>query len=234
MPEIDAEVRRPTGPGPHPAVVLVHGGSWVTGSPSSLRNLAERLVEEGFLVVSPRYQLATLREPGFPQALHDVACSVRYAAAHPDSDGTVSLIGHSAGAHLAAVVASTGNLYGEGCPVGDPAEASALVGLAGPYDVARLGVIVFPFFGVAPEDDPDVWTAGNPHLLAAASVVGRVLLVHGADDGIVDTSFSVDYGEVLGAAGVEVTVEIIPGTDHMEVVDPDHVGDLIVAWLRSR
>ena len=230
--EIDAEVLDPPSPGPHPAVVLIHGGSWVAGSPASLEALAVRLQEDGFLVVNARYTLASLRKPGFPAALDDIACAVRFAASHPESDGSVALIGHSAGAHLAAVVALTGDLYGEGCTHG-PAVASRLVGLAGPYDVTRLGLLAAPFFGAAPGEAPEIWAAANPMLLVKPGLALQALVVSGSADRLVDARFGEDFLDVLVGAELEATLETIDGADHMDMVDPGFVGDLVSGWLAT-
>ncbi len=231
--EVEAEVFDPPGPGPHPAVVMVHGGSWVAGSPASLDALARRLQDDGYLVVNTRYTLATLSRPSFPAALDDIACAVRFAATHPESDGTVALIGHSAGAHLAAVVAVTGDAYGGGCPIEAPATATRFVGLAGPYDVTRIGIIAVPFFGSRPEEAPDIWAAANPIGLVVEGSGLNALLVHGADDSIVGTWFAEDFLTALTDAGLAATLEIIAGADHQDVTDPEFVGDLLLEWLET-
>jgi acetyl esterase/lipase len=232
--EIDGLVFEPATTGPHPAIVLVHGGGWVGGSPRSVSTLGVWLASQGFLVIAPRYQLATRSTPGFPGALEDIACAVRWAAGHPAGDGTVTLVGHSAGAHLAAVVALTGDLYAQECSVDDPATATRLIGLAGPYDIGRLGVIVLPFFGVSPADAPDIWRQGNPLDLVGGTANLAVLLLHGDADRVVDTSFATDFGAALEDAGFEVAVEIIADGGHMTVLDPSAVGGLITAWLAPR
>lgn len=233
LPDLDAEVSEPSGEGPHPAVVLVHGGSWVAGSPASLRALADHLVANGYLVVNTRYRLATLRSPGFPQALHDVACAVRYAALHPQSDGSVALVGHSAGAHLAAVVALTGDTYGDGCPVEAPAKADRLVGLAGPYDITRVGLLAAPFFGVTLTDDPDVWALGNPLDLVDSAGDMSVLVVHGQADAIVGLEFAEGFAQALEEAGIPVRIETATAATHMDVADPEFVGETVLEWLHS-
>ncbi|HSK05996.1 MAG TPA: alpha/beta hydrolase, partial [Acidimicrobiia bacterium] len=163
MPDIGLEILVPEGEGPFPATVLVHGGGWVGGSPVLMRDLARFLTGEGYLTVNAPYTLSN-GIAGYPIAVDDVACAVRYAAAHPDGDGTVALVGHSAGAHLAALVALDGGRYGESCPLPDPVSPGRFVGLAGPYDVARLGPFLLPFFGAGPDEDPGIWAEGNPLL----------------------------------------------------------------------
>lgn len=231
LPDLGAEVRVPGGEGPFPSVVLVHGGGWVGGAPSIMSDLAAHLTAEGFLTVNTPYHLAASRSPGFPVALDDVACAVRYAAAHPLSDGTVALVGYSAGAHLGAVVSLTGNLYGEGCPVPGAKVPERFVGMAGPYDVSRLGIAAVPFFGGGPQAAADSWAAGNPQLLTDANSSLTSLLLHAENDGIVDFSHAVEFQRALTESGSEALLEIVEGARHTDLHDPAFVGDLVVTWL---
>lgn len=231
LPDLGAEVRIPPADGRFPAVVLVHGGGWVGGTPSLMSDLAAELTEQGFLTVNTRYHLAASRSPGFPAALDDVACGVRYAAAHPRSDGSVALVGYSAGAHLGAVVALTGDAYGESCPVAGSGLPGRFVGLAGPYDVSRLGIAVIPFFGGGPQANPAAWAAGNPQLLTHANPDLVSLLLHAESDGIVDAGHALAFAEALHSSGSEVLVEVVEGARHSDMHDPAFVADLIVAWL---
>jgi acetyl esterase/lipase len=228
--EIDAEVRVPDGEGPFPAVVLVHGGAWVAGGPGGIRDLAVFLTGEGFLTVNARYQLSA-NSPGFPHAVDDIACAVRYAAAHPDSDGTVAVVGHSAGAHIAALVALTGDIYGSECPIRGSGLPDRFVGLAGVYDVSRLGIVVLPFFGTGPQEAAEMWAAGNPQGLVAENPELASLILIGDEDGFVDDSFGVDFVDALVEAGVDSLLEVVEGARHLDLADPDVVGGLIVSWL---
>lgn len=231
LPDLGAEVRVPEGEGRFPAVVLVHGGSWVGGSPHIMSDLAARLTAEGFLTVNAPYHLAAPRSPGFPAALDDVACAVRYAAAHPRSDGTVALVGYSAGAHLGAVIALTGDLYGADCPIPGDGIPERFVGIAGPYDVSRIGIAVVPFFGGGPEAAAAAWEAGNPQLLTDGNPSLVSLLLHGENDGIVDLSHATGFQKALTESGSEALLEIVEGARHTDLYQPAFVGDLIVTWL---
>lgn len=230
LPDIGAEVNVPNGEGPFPAIVLVHGGGWLGGDPSIMRSLATFLTDRGFLTVNTPYKLSN-QSPGFPQAVDDVACAVRYAAAHPDSDGTVALIGHSAGAHISAIVALTGDQYGTDCPVPGTGIPDRLVGLAGPYDVTRLGIIMLPFFGAGPSANPDAWLAGNPQRLTDENPDLVSLVMYGGSDGIVDSQFATDFHRELTDSGSESLVEEVENALHNQMQDPGWVGDLIVVWL---
>ncbi|MGH8950611.1 MAG: alpha/beta hydrolase [Acidimicrobiia bacterium] len=230
VPDFDFEIRVPGGEGPFPAAVLVHGGGWVAGSPALMDDLAAYLTEEGYLTLSAPYTLAN-GTAGFPAAVDDIACAVRHVAAHPDGDGTVAVIGHSAGAHLAALVALDEGTYGTGCPLVDPVIPDRLVGLAGPYDVARLGPLIGLFFGVGPSDDPELWIKGNPLFQAGNNPDLSSLIMHGEEDGLVSFDFATDFSAALTEAGTEAVVEVVEGARHNDMHDPDVVGDLIVTWL---
>ena len=227
----DAEVTVPDGDGSFPAVVLVHGGGWMTGGTQIMEPLAEYLNDNGYITVNTRYTLATFDHAGFPEAVEDVACAVRHAASHPRSDGTVVLIGHSAGAHLGALVALTGDLYRGECSLDGTGVPDRFVGLAGPYDASRVGFAIVAFFGGGPSQLPDVWEAGNPQLLTDENPDLDSLILYGERDGIVPERFALEFHEALLASGSDSLLELIEGARHNQVHDPELVGDLIVTWL---
>lgn len=228
---VDAEVTVPDGEGPFPAVVLVHGGGWVAGAPGLVAPLASHLTANEFLVVNTRYTLASFDRAAFPEAVEDVACAVRYAATHPESDGTVAVIGHSAGAHIGALVSLVGDRYPGDCPFEGSGLPEKFVGLAGPYDVSRLGLAIAAFFGGAPDRVPDVWEAGNPMNFVGENADLEALIMYGELDGIVVDRFALEFHAALLDAGVGSMIELVEGARHNEMHDPDLVGDLIVTWL---
>lgn len=231
LPEIDAVVKVPEGEGPFPAVVLAHGGGWVAGTPGAIQPLANELTDNGYLSVNTPYQLSTFDVDGFPKAVEDVACAVRYARAHPDSDGTVAVIGHSAGAHIGAIVALTGDDYVGNCSIGGSALPERFVGLAGPYDIDRLGLAMVVFFGGGPNVKPEVWEAGNPQRHTDANPDLDALIMYGEFDGLVDTDFALDFGNGLTEGGAVALIERVEGARHTDMSNPDWVGDLILTWL---
>lgn len=228
--EVDAEIVVPDGEGPFPAVVLVHGGGWVGGGPSIMRPLADFLNDNGFLTVNTPYTLSTIDRPGFPRAVDDVACAVRLAANLPQSNGTVALIGHSAGAHIGAVVALTGDDYAADCSSPGTGIPDRFVGLAGPYDVSRLALAAV-FFGSTPASAPDVWARGNPQVLTDRNTDLDSLIMYGELDGLVDESFSIDFADALETSGSTAFLEKVEGAYHNDMHDPDLVGDLVATWL---
>jgi pimeloyl-ACP methyl ester carboxylesterase len=144
----------------------------------------------------------------------------------------VAVIGHSAGAHIGALVALTGDDYVGPCPYQGSGIPDRFVGLAGPYDVSRLGLAIAAFFGGGPERIPDAWAAGNPQLLTDENPGLLSLIMYGELDGIVPESFAIAFDDALTTSGSDSTLELIEGARHNEMHDPALVGDLIVAWLQ--
>ena len=123
---------------PAPVVVFFYGGSWQGGSRESYLFVAEALVSQGFVVVAPDYRVyPEVRYPGF---LEDGAAAVawtrREISRHGGDPAQIYVMGHSAGAHIAAMLAYDDEwLRKEGLARTDLA---GFIGLAGPYDFLPL------------------------------------------------------------------------------------------------
>ncbi len=133
------DLYRPKGStGALPVVVFFYGGGWEGGDRTNYRFAALALVEQGFVVAVPDYRVHP--EVGFPVFLDDSAKAVAFvhaqAAAHGGDPGRLFLMGHSAGAYNAAMLALDSNrLAAEGMPA---TAIAGMVGLAGPYDFLPL------------------------------------------------------------------------------------------------
>ncbi len=234
--DLAADVFAPERPGAYPVAVLVHGGGWVAGDRRSLWPLAEGLAARGFVAYTPEYR--TLARGGrFPVTVDDVACAVRLArrdaARFTSTPDRVVLIGHSAGAHLGALVAFGGDEFGTSCPDPGAQDVVGFVGLAGPYDIDRLELVLVPFFGTRLADDPEPWRRGNPFTYVTEDLGVPTLLVHGEADPVVPPFFSEELAGALDEAGTPVTLRLLAGVDHSTVTDPAVVGDLIADWVAS-
>lgn len=104
---------------PLPAIVCIHGGGWRKGSKIHHRKVAQALAAEGYVTASIDYRLSG--EAVFPAHIQDCKAAVRYLRANAKELGIdadhIGAIGHSAGGHLAALLATSGGvaeLEGEG------------------------------------------------------------------------------------------------------------------------
>ncbi|OIQ83637.1 alpha/beta hydrolase family protein [mine drainage metagenome] len=213
-------------------VVLVPGGGWVSADPTGLTGLATWLSERGAAVVTITYRTAS-DGAYFPVPVQDIACGladavVRVRRAGVDI-GEVVLAGHSAGAQLAAVVALDPAVLPDTC-AGPAVVPDRFVGLAGPYDVARIDGAVDSLFG--PTGGSGVDRSGaDPVTLATARADLPVLLVHGTDDTVVPVALTQEFEAALVEAGHEVTARYLDGVDHLSVFSADVAGPVIARWL---
>lgn len=233
--ETTPEVVAPATPTDAPIAVLVPGGGWVDADPSGLRPLADALAERGVFVVVTTYRASQVGGD-VESMVGDLTCAMRFAArAAEEATGAelpVVPIGHSAGAHLVALAALADGEFPASCP-DPPAEVAGFVGLAGPYNVARIPDVAYPMFGVAPADDPDLWRVGNPLTHAAAHPEMPVLLLHGDADELVPVDFTTEFADALTSGGHDVQVQVIPGATHLSIFDPAISADVIAEWMLS-
>ena len=138
-PRLKLDVYRPRNAVNAPVVVFFYGGSWQTGSKSTYLFVAAALANRGFVTIVPDYRVyPEVRFPGF---LQDGARAVRWAHDNAGRFGgdpsKLVIMGHSAGAHIAAMLSIDGQWLRQ---VGlDPRrDVAGLVGLAGPYDFLPL------------------------------------------------------------------------------------------------
>jgi acetyl esterase/lipase len=215
---------------PTAVLVIVPGGGWQTADPAGLQPLADAFVDDGLAVVTITYGTSSTGD-SYPGPVDDVRCAVAYAAATVPGVPVV-LLGHSAGAQLAALAALRPDLQEETCP--SPAmSADGVVGVAGPYDVSSTNGGAQRLFGVPESKDPEMWTEGNPLTWAAERPTLPVLLVHGAGDPVVAMTFTEDFADALTAGGHDVRVDVVEGADHATVLDAETLVPAVTDWIQS-
>ena len=188
-------------------VVFLYGGRWRWGSKDLYRFVGGALAERGIVAVLPNYRL-------YPQvrlagALADAAQAVAWAEHEAPRLGAdparISVMGHSAGAQLAALIATDpGALAAAGArPV------RAFVGLAGPYDFLPLSdPELKDYFG-----PPERYPQSQPvNFVSAASAPS--FLAQGEDDRDVRPRNAISLAARLQAAGVPVELRLLKGEGH--------------------
>ncbi len=215
-----------------PLIVLVPGGGWTSADPAGLTGLATWLTRRGAAAVAVTYRTAS-DGAYFPTTAQDIACGLANAVARTQRAGLdvgeVVVVGHSAGAHLSAVVALTPGAFASGC-ADPPVAADRFVGLAGPYDVTLLGGLTSDIFGPDGQD-PSGWAAANPVALATERPELPVLLIHGAADATVPVALTERFATALIAGGHPVVTDYPEGVDHDSVYSAEVAGPLISDWL---
>lgn len=121
-------------PGPRPVVFFLYGGGWQSGERTQYKFVGQALASRGFLVVIPDYrEYPEVRYPEFVRdAARAFAWTHREAARLGGDPAHIVVMGHSAGAHIGAMLAYNERFLRE---AGLPRSAvHGFIGLAGPYD----------------------------------------------------------------------------------------------------
>jgi acetyl esterase/lipase len=202
--------RRPAEGGKLPVIVFFYGGSWSSGVKEGYGFVGRALAAQGFVVAIPDYRLVPqVRFPGF---VEDGAAAVKWVRANAaryggDPDRLV-LVGHSAGAYNAAMLALDPQWLGA-----DRAAVRGFAGLAGPYDFLPLDdAATIAAFGRAP--DPK---ATQPINFAGAGDPPALLLVAG-EDRLVFPRNSIRLAARLREGGVPAEVKTYPGLGHIGIL----------------
>jgi acetyl esterase/lipase len=198
---------------PRAVVVFWHGGRWRFGDKADYRFVGAALAESGYVAVVANYRhYPQVKMPGF---MDDAARAALWAAAHADEFGgdrqRLYLMGHSAGAHLAALVTLNTGYF---AATGEPAPRIAgVIGLSGAYDfLPLLEPDVQDMFG-----PPQIYPQSQPINFLRADAP-PMLLVHGLDDDTVRPKNSRNLASALSALGVAVTLKLYPNLSHAGTV----------------
>lgn len=207
-----ADVRGAGGRNARPVVVFFYGGSWQSGRGAYYRFIGEALTAHGVVTVVADHRLYP--EVVFPAFVADAAQAVawvhRNITTFGGDPGRIFLMGHSSGAHIAALLATDKTYLREaGVPTAD---VRGLIGLAGPYaiDPFRYRTTRAIFAGLA-----------SPAPMQPLSFVDGseppMLLVHGSRDETVYPVNSHALAAAVRSAGGEAdVVEVDVG--HIELV----------------
>ena len=221
---------------PWPVAVVLHGGFWRAQYGRKLtRTLCTDLAARGWAAFNVEYRrLGRLSGGGYPRTLDDVAAAVDHLAVMPaHGRGELDLarvvaIGHSAGGHLAAWLATRDEAR---VPV------TAVVAQAGVVDLrlaSELGLsrgVVHRLLGGTPDSVPDRYAAASPAERLPLGV--PALLTHGGRDDIVPPAMSERFAAAARAAGDEVDMVVEPGEGHFGHLDPENpLWRAVTSWIR--
>jgi pectinesterase len=161
--DLHLDVFRPKGPGKHPAVIMIHGGGWRSGSRSMQVPMAEMLAAKGFVTIPVEYQL--LLEAKYPAAVHNIKSAIRWVKLHAADYGIdtnrIAISGCSAGGQLAALVGMTNGVTmfeGNMGNAGASSNVNAIVDIDGVLDFLAPSSLNLD----RKPDSPDIeWLGGS-------------------------------------------------------------------------
>ncbi len=223
--------------GPRATIIVIHGGGWEGGSPSNDEFLSYYLAAQGYTVISITYRFAPKYR--FPTQLEDVRAAltaIRQRADEWDVDiNRVVLLGRSAGAHLAMLVAYQPN----------PLPIRAVVNYYGVTDLTRsyrerpnpnifqIHQLVAHFLGGTPDEIPDIYQQASPTTYVRPGLP-PTLMIYGGSDTVVLPQFGRDFAQQLRDAGNRVVYLELPWAEHAFDVVPNGLGAQLATYYTER
>jgi len=206
------DVYAPAGAADLPVLVFFYGGGWDSGSKDVYGWAAQALAARGFVVFVPDYRVVP--QVRFPSFIEDAAAATgragELAATYGGDAGRLGVLGHSAGAHLAMMIALDRRYM---AAVDRPDLIRAAAGLAGPYDFMPFDVAASQnAFGRAP--DP---TLTQPVTFARADAP-PLWLGHGTADTVVHAEDTTILNNRMRAVGGRSEARLYPGLNHADLI----------------
>ena len=197
-----------------PVIVFFYGGGWNSGERASYGFVGRALAQKGFVVVIPDYRLTP--KAHWPDFLEDSAAAVawthRYIDGLAGDPDRIALMGHSAGAYNAVMLALDPTWLR--AAKSDPAILRGVAGLAGPYDFLPMekgGLAEKAMGKVKPAEktQPIAYARGDAPPLWLAS---------GDEDATVRPRNSQNLAAAIEKAGGSATLRLYPGIGHTGIV----------------
>ena len=223
-------LRLPGGEPPHPVVVFVHGGCWLSEYEiGHVGRAEEALAEAGYAVWSLEYRRVGDEGGGWPGTFLDVASGVDHLRELAPSHGLdlerVVAAGHSAGGHLALWAAARPKVPGSS-PLHDPDPLPirgvlALAPAATLERLHRVGIcdgVVDGLMGGSPREVPERYEAASPVRLVPLGVPQRVVV--GAHDETWGPHGRAYVRRAREAGEPSLTLRVAPESGHFEMIVP--------------
>ena len=219
----EADVYVPPGEGPFPAVLMIHGGAWTTGSKGHMLGHARTVVDAGYTVVSINYRLAPKHK--FPAQLDDCKAAVRWmrtsAEKYKIDPKLIAAYGYSAGGHLACMLGMTDvddGLEGSDVPKDGPKTRVQCVIAGGapcefrtlPKDVTALAY----WLGGSRAQKPENYKLASPTTFASRDDP-PVFFFHGEKDKLVPQISPKALEASLTGHGIDCEFYVVPKKGHI-------------------
>jgi acetyl esterase/lipase len=228
------ELRVPSGPGPHPVAVLIHGGCFKAAY-ATLRDLAPMagaLKDIGIATWSIEYRRLGQPGGGWPGTYLDVGRAVDHlrdlAGPNKLDLSRVAIVGHSAGGHLAMWAAARARVpSGSDIHTATPLPVRGALNLAGPVDLTANvsgyeglcgDTVITTLLGGTPSAVPERYAQASPIKLLPLGVP-QVLLM-GEHEDFVPRPLAEVYAQAAAQAGDSVRLIVIPRIGHFEIAIP--------------
>lgn len=218
----------PQGDGPHPTVLMVHGGCWQSeiADRRIMNWIADDLRTRGIAVWNIDYSGVDREGGGYPGTFLDAATAADALRDHAkrynlDISPLVA-VGHSAGGHLALWLSGRDRLPADSpLRTADPIEIDTVISLGGLPDLEEAAREPGSGCGTAVIGQLTGGHFEDTSVPRLAPLGVRQILINGRDDRIIPPAYAEGYAAPMRAAGDDVTVRMIEDTGHVELIAPE-------------
>lgn len=208
LPSQKLDVYKPATPkADAPTVLFIYGGGWNSGHKDMYKFMGEAFAAQGYTTIIPTYRVYP--DVIYPEFVSDSAKAAAWGRA--EFDKPMVVVGHSAGAHIASLMALRPD-YLQAENLTRCETFVGWVGLAGPYDFEVLDP---PYLSIFPEE---VRESDMLPLTYASQSVIPAMVATGTDDETVNPAQSERMATALQAAGTLVTSKTYTDIDHKDVM----------------
>ncbi|MFZ6657425.1 alpha/beta hydrolase fold domain-containing protein [Undibacterium sp. TJN19] len=253
---LTGDLYKPKGNDKYPVLIAVHGGDWRFADASLYKHWGPYLAEHGYAVFSVNYRLVKDKTNLYPAAVHDVRAAVQFlrqqAATYQLDPERMGLMGDSAGAQLATLVALAGDLppfAGTGMDKKNAAVSTRVkvcIGIYGSYDLTAKwehsnrfypdNNIAQGFLGDSLIDNRKIYFEASPlSYVTSSNNQTAFLLSWGAKDKFVDPAGqSIAFTHALKQAGNSVRTVVLKNAGHYWASEPIKVPGTEPGYLAPR
>ncbi len=223
-----ADMFLPNSPGPHAAVMLIHGGGWMGGSKVQMQWHAKRLAAHGYAVMSMNYRLAPKFK--YPAQIEDCRAALNWLCENAEKYSVdrrrIGALGYSAGAHLACLMNVTSKPE-------DEVRLCAVVAGGAPCDFT-----IFPpdnlylayWLDGSRVEKPANYRNASPVCFASPDDA-PTFFYHGGNDRIVPSFSAIRLNEQLKKVSVETDMHLCAGKGHVRAFMDHHAFQKSLAFL---
>ncbi len=222
------ELRLPKTAGPHPVAIVIHGGCWVSQyGLGYMGHVSAALAEVGVATWNIEYRRVGNVGGGWPGTAEDVAHATDYlreiASKYSLDLNRVVVVGHSAGGHLALLLAARKRLPKEH-PLysADPLPITGVISLAGITDLRKTGTAcdkeVIQLMNGEAKEKAASYNLASPIDLLPLGV--RQKIIQGGADNIIPMAMATEYIEAAKKKKDDAELIALKDADHFNLVDP--------------
>ncbi|HEX8998717.1 MAG TPA: alpha/beta hydrolase [Blastocatellia bacterium] len=222
------ELRLPKTAGPHPVAIVIHGGCWMSQyGLGYMGHVSAALAEAGIATWNIEYRRVGNAGGGWPGSFEDAARAADYlreiAGKYSLDLNRVTAVGHSAGGHLALLLAAR-QRFPKNSPLysANPLPLRGIVSLAGITDLRKTGTAcdreVIQFAGGEAQQKAAIYDQASPIQLLPIGVTQKI--IQGGADNIIPMAMATEYVEAAKKKNDAVELIALKDADHFQLVDP--------------